>query len=222
MLNKIKEFFSKMKNDEHSLFEIIMFSISGVVSVVVLVCAIMLGNFMFSKQDTVTDQEADAGSVTGSAVTETEEPSATATPDANSVVHEDDNTNDDIDAFLANSDYAYTTTSVNMRSDASLTSSVLTKVPSGTKLKLTKLSDDKQWCEVEYNGQTGYIKSLYLSTTKPKPIETVAPTTQPTQSSASATRTPVPKATKTPKPKATKTPKPKSHEEAGGYEDAIR
>ena len=56
MLNKIKEFFSKMKNDEHSLFEIIMFSISGVVSVVVLVCAIMLGNFMFSKQDTVTDQ----------------------------------------------------------------------------------------------------------------------------------------------------------------------
>ena len=39
MLNKIKEFFSKMKNDEHSLFEIIMFSISGVVSVVVLVCA---------------------------------------------------------------------------------------------------------------------------------------------------------------------------------------
>ena len=143
MLNKIKEFFSKMKNDEHSLFEIIMFSISGVVSVVVLVCAIMLGNFMFSKQDTVTDQEADAGSVTGSAVTETEEPSATATPDANSVVHEDDNTNDDIDASLANSDYAYTTTSVNMRSDASLTSSVLTKVPSGTKLKLTKLSDDK-------------------------------------------------------------------------------
>lgn len=64
MLNKIKEFFSKMKNDEHSLFEIIMFSISGVVSVVVLVCAIMLGNFMFSKQDTVTAQEADAGSVT--------------------------------------------------------------------------------------------------------------------------------------------------------------
>ena len=47
MLNKIKEFFSKMKNDEHSLFEIIMFSISGVVSVVVLVCAIMLGNLCF-------------------------------------------------------------------------------------------------------------------------------------------------------------------------------
>ncbi|MBO5488358.1 MAG: SH3 domain-containing protein [Eubacterium sp.] len=204
MSNKVTNFFSNMKNDEHRVFEITMFSVSSVVALVVVACCIMLGSLYFNNGNQISDEEANAGSVTGTAVTEREEAEPTATPDSNSVIHEDD-FNSDIDEELANSEYAYTTTNVNMRSEASLTAGVLVKVPSSTKVKVVKLTDDKEWCQVEYNGQTGYIKSLYLSTTKPEPIATVAPTARPTQQ---PTTTKAPKATKTPKPKATKTPKP--------------
>ena len=59
--------------------------------------------------------------------------------------------------------------------------SVVAKVPASTKLTFSGLQK-KEWMEVEYNGQKGYINAMYLSVDKPKPIETVAPTTQsPTQ-----------------------------------------
>ena len=119
------------------------------------------------------------------------------------MIREDD-ADTQVDEELAKATEGYTTSTVNMRSEPSLTASVVAKVPASTKLTFSGLQK-KEWMEVEYNGQKGYINAMYLSVDKPKPIETVAPTTQPTQSSASATRTPVPRATKTPKP--TKTPK---------------
>ncbi len=60
----------------------------------------------------------------------------------------------------------YTTAGVNVRSEASASSSRLGSVGSGTSLTRTgKL--DNGWSRVEYDGKTGYISSKYLSTTKP-------------------------------------------------------
>ncbi|MCR5691456.1 MAG: SH3 domain-containing protein [Eubacterium sp.] len=220
-MNKMKEFFSKMKNDEHRVFEITMFSVSSVVALVVLVCIIMLGNFYLNHSDDITDEEANAGSVTESAITETEQPEAIPTKNPELVVHEDDDS--EIDEDLATAEYAYTTTNVNMRAEMNLTADVLDKVPSGTKVKVVKLSDDKEWCEVTYNGQTGYIKALYLSTTKPKPLATLAPTTAPTASSATSApvATKTPKVKKTKKPKKTKNPYEEEEEETEETEEPV-
>lgn len=212
MLDRIKQFFLNMKNDEHRVFEITMFSISSIVTVVVLACVVMLGVFISRSDDnTITDEEANASSVTGSAVTETESPEPTAYD--NAIINdslEDDSS--DIDEDLATSEYGYTTTTVNMRSSASLTASVLTKIPSGTKVKLVKLQDDKEWMEIQYDGNNGFVKAIYLSTTKPAPLATAEP--KPTATPIKATKTPKP--TKKPKPK--KTPIPDEPEDPDEYD----
>ena len=120
------------------------------------------------------------------------------------MVREDD-ADTQVDEELAKATEGYTTSTVNMRSEPSLTASVVAKVPASTKLTFSGLQK-KEWMEVEYNGQKGYINAMYLSVDKPKPIETVTP--RPTQKPVRTTATP--KATKAPKatkmPKATKTP----------------
>ncbi len=64
------------------------------------------------------------------------------------------------------SETVYTTAGVNIRSEASVDSDKLGTVSSGTSLTRTgKLSNG--WSQVEYNGKTGYVKSTYLTTTKP-------------------------------------------------------
>ena len=127
------------------------------------------------------------------------------------MIREDD-ADTQVDEELAKATEGYTTSTVNMRSEPSLTASVVAKVPASTKLTFSGLQK-KEWMEVEYNGQKGYINAMYLSVDKPKPIETVTP--RPTQTPVRITATPkatkAPKATKTPKasksPKATKMPK---------------
>lgn len=205
-----KGFFSRMLSSEHKVFETSMFSISVILSLVLVIGIGYYVSAMFFNNDTITDEEANASAVTDGAVTIREEPEPTATPYENAMINEDD-LGSDIDPDLASATEGYTTATVNMRSEPSLTSSVVVKVPSGTKLTFVKLHDE-EWMEVEYNGMTGYINAMYLSTEKPKPIETVTPrpTTAPVTATPKATKTPkvtkTPKATKT--PKVTKTPKP--------------
>ena len=200
MKNEKKGFFSRMLSSEHKVFETSMFGIS-----VVLTLALVIGigyyiSVAFFNHNTVTDEEANA-----SAVSVRESPEPTQTPDGNTMVREDD-ADTQVDEELAKATEGYTTSTVNMRSEPSLTASVVAKVPASTKLTFSGLQK-KEWMEVEYNGQKGYINAMYLSVDKPKPIETVTP--RPTQKPVRTTATP--KATKTPKasksPKATKMPK---------------
>lgn len=210
MKKEKKGFFAKMLSSEHRVFETSMFGISVILSLALVIGIGYYVNITYFDNNVITDEEANASSVTEGALTVSETPEPVATPDGN-VVETEEDFGADIDEELVNAKEGYTTTTVNMRSEASLTSSVVVKVPMGQKLTFIKLHD-KEWMEVEYNGVNGYINAMYLSTEKPKPIETVAPrpTTAPVTRTAKPAKTakPVktPKATKTPKP--TKTPRP--------------
>ena len=117
-----------------------------------------------------------------------------------------------VDEQLAQATDGYTTWPVKLRAAPALTARFVAKVPASTKLTFSGLQK-KEWMEVEYNGQKGYINAMYLSVDKPKPIEAVTPrpTQKPVRTTATPKATKAPKATKTPKasksPKATKMPK---------------
>lgn len=54
-------------------------------------------------------------------------------------------------------------TSVNLRSEANTSSSILAELKNGT--AVTVVSTANGWCKVTYSGKTGYIKQDYVSTT---------------------------------------------------------
>ncbi|MGE8203777.1 SH3 domain-containing protein [Heyndrickxia sp. NPDC080065] len=64
--------------------------------------------------------------------------------------------------------------SLNMRSNASTSASVIAKLSKGT--EVTVLSESKGWSKIKASGKTGYVSSQYLSKTKGK---TTSSTSQP-------------------------------------------
>lgn len=196
-------FFEKMKTAENKGFEISMFVISIVLALAVVISVIWLGiYFRNASAAKITDEEANANSVTESAVVQDDD-EPMPTPDGKAVVSDSDDYESDIDPELKDAKFGYTTAVVNLRSSASLTASVVTKVPMGVRLKFFGMNDD-DWMEVSYKGQRGFIHARYLSTTKVEPLATVKPSTQP-QSTAEPTAKPTHKPTK--RPKKTKRPK---------------
>ena len=197
--------FKKLKTAEHRNFEITMFAISILMGIAVLISVVMLGMY-WSKgaSSQVTEDGEDIVSSGAATVADEDEPAEpTATPES-SVISDDDDVST-VDEDLKPGKKAYTTAYVNMREDASLTAAVVTKVPSGSRVKLIKLEND-EWFKVEYDGVTGYINAMYLSPKKPAPIATATPA--PTDPPKKATPTPrrTVKPTKKP-PKETKPPK---------------
>ena len=171
-------FFEKMKTAENKGFEISMFVISIVLALAVVISVIWLGiYFRNASAAKITDEEANANSVTESAVVQDDD-EPMPTPDGKAVVSDSDDYESDIDPELKDAKFGYTTAVVNLRSSASLTASVVTKVPMGVRLKFFGMNDD-DWMEVSYKGQRGFIHARYLSTTKVEPLATVKPSTQP-------------------------------------------
>lgn len=208
MDEKKVNFFKKMKTAEHRGFEISMFAVSILMVIVVLISIVMLGIYWGKgSSDTISDDGNDDIATSSAVTVANDEDSAVATqPPENPIVSEDDVNNFDED--LKAGKYAYTTAYVNMRSEASLSASVVAKVPSGTKLKLIEL-EAEEWFKVEYDGTTGYINAMYLSKDKPAPIPTATPTTarqtEKPERTADPTAKPTPKPTKKP-PKRTAKP----------------
>ncbi len=208
-------FFQKMRTAEHKGFEISMFVISLVLAFAMVVSVVWIGIYFHNSSSAkVTDEEANAGSVTESAVVaDKDEPMST--PKGNAVVNDTDYYDNDIDPDLKDAKFGFTTAVVNLRSSASLTASVVTKVPMGARVKLLGMKDEG-WMEVSYKGQTGFIHARYLSATKIEPLATIKPSTAP-QRTAEPTATPKIKPTKKPKktkrPKVTKEPIPDETEE---------
>ncbi len=64
----------------------------------------------------------------------------------------------------------YATAGVNIRAKASADSDVIGTLIAG--YSITRTSNENGWSKVDYNGKTGYIKSDYLTTTKPQAAET--------------------------------------------------
>ena len=61
----------------------------------------------------------------------------------------------------------YATSDVNLRTDCSTDAQIIQGVASGTALTSTGVSQDGQWIEVNFNGQTCYISAQFASTTAP-------------------------------------------------------
>lgn len=186
-------FFEKMKRSDRPGFEIAMFSISVAVALAVLVGIFMVGWYYYKGQAAhFTDEEVNAGSVTQAAVEvdkEEEEPVQTIDPNSDMIINEDNIFEGDEE--LKDAEFAYTTSAVNLREEASLTSNVLYKIPFGEKVTMISY-DGKEWAHVSYNNIEGYISAMYLSVDKPVPVVTMTPvqTTKPTKT---------PKPTKKPK-----------------------
>ncbi|MBO1265953.1 SH3 domain-containing protein [Proteiniclasticum sp. SCR006] len=73
-------------------------------------------------------------------------------------------------------DVRQTTANLNFRSASSITSSVLSVIPKGTKLTVQSVSGT--WAKVTYGGKTGYVSTNYLSkvsTSTPDPTPTPEP-----------------------------------------------
>ena len=64
-------------------------------------------------------------------------------------------------AFSAQGGKVTTNGSLNMREKASTSSSILTRLPSGTKVLV--LADSGSWYKIAYNGMIGYVSDDYLA-----------------------------------------------------------
>ena len=62
-----------------------------------------------------------------------------------------------------------TTANLNLRAEASATSSVITTIPKGTNVEILDKSNN-DWYKVSYNGQTGYASSKYITLDNNAPV----------------------------------------------------
>lgn len=56
-----------------------------------------------------------------------------------------------------------TTDDINLRGDMNLSMDPVIQIPKGTEFDITWVSEDGAWAEVEYQGHTGYILTMYLT-----------------------------------------------------------
>ena len=97
-------------------------------------------------------------------VTPTPEP--TSTPETKNSDEEIVQTASGVNIIKQNATY-YAMASVNVRSDCNAKDNIIGEVEKGQELTSTGVSQDGEWIEIKYNGQTGYIFALLVDTTKP-------------------------------------------------------
>ncbi len=200
-----QKFTEKLKTDKKFRFEFIVGIWSGLIACTLLVALIFIAKiYFFSDKSIDSDEVADE---TPAVVTEQAvEPEKTDPPYDKAIINgneedfEDDEDDEETEG-LKTAKTAYATTVVNLRSEPSLTASVIAKVAAGDEVDI--LEYGKEWTKVSYDGKEGYISTIYLSTSKPvsEPMMTPKVTT------TTPKPTVAPKATKPPKPKKTKKPK---------------
>ena len=91
-----------------------------------------------------------------------QEPSNPSTPSTPT----DNNNNNNQVSFTSVNETVYATTNCNIRQSYSTNSAKLGQVSQGTALKRTGVGNNG-WSRIEYNGQTAYISSQYVTTTAP-------------------------------------------------------
>lgn len=108
--------------------------------------------------------------------------------------------------------YTGSSRNVNVRASASATAQILGVLPPGSSVSVYStttgdvVSGSREWYEVDYNGQTGYIHSSLLAATRPvaQPTQPPAPPVQ--QPPAQPTPQPVIQPTQPPAPPAVRRP----------------
>lgn len=79
--------------------------------------------------------------------------------------NDDQNKNDTKPTFTSVNETVYAKSQVNVRASYSTSSNILGSLNTGD--KVTRIGKSSEWSKVTYNGQTAYISSSYLTTTKP-------------------------------------------------------
>ena len=103
------------------------------------------------------------------AATPTPEPTSTPvskTPETKNPDAEIVQTASGVNIIKQNATY-YAMASVNVRSDCNAKDNIIGEVDKGQELTSTGVSQNGEWIEIKYNGQTGYIFALLVDTTKP-------------------------------------------------------
>lgn len=104
--------------------------------------------------------------------------SATATITVKAPVQKPSPTPTPAPTFQSVNQTVYATTEVNVRASYSTSSSRIGSLQKGQSVTRTGIGNNG-WSRVTFNGQTGYINSQYLTTTKPAEEPTTSPSTPP-------------------------------------------
>lgn len=120
------------------------------------------------------DTMSEAGSLSGNGVIAAQEidPSAVTPSVSGDSVSSNDSTDSSVSSNSSESTESttedstgYTSAGVNMRSDADQDSDVVNTIEKGEEVKVLGTKDG--WTHVEYDGDEGYVKSTYISSTRP-------------------------------------------------------
>lgn len=212
VMNKIKDFFGRVKNEKDFRFDFII-GIWSLLIIIALIVAIIMASLMLLKKDN-TDEGTEpiaTPSVTLDPESD-DEISATKAPSIFDDVEDDggrfeEDIDDEFEFEDSDSSMMKATTTVNVRTSPETTASSLGKLNAGeTVEKLEELNNG--WVKVKFKGKEAYVKSEFLT---PVESEYIGATYPPTQNNSSNNTTAAPRQTKKPvataKPKATKKPK---------------
>lgn len=117
------------------------------------------------------DTMSEAGSISGNGVIAAQEidPSAVTPSVSGDSVSSNDSSvssnSSESTESTTESSTGYTSAGVNMRSDADQDSDVVNTIEKGEEVKVLGTKDG--WTHVEYDGDEGYVKSTYISSTRP-------------------------------------------------------
>lgn len=208
----MKNFFNRLKNEKDLRFDLFIGIWSAIIILaIVAVIGVCIYFFVIKgesipKADNVKSTEAPTEQPQASfspapTVEPTERPPYENIDDTEDEEGAEDEDNEDSDSD-ASAVTVYAVTTVNVRSKPNTSAASYGKLSAGDSVKrIEKMSNG--WSEVTYNNKTAYVKSDYLSITKPD-TAAKSPTKAPSAtSSAKATKKPASKKPASKKPTAT-------------------
>lgn len=155
-----EKFLQKLKNDKKFRFEFIIGIWSGIISLMLVVALVFVTKYFILNDNSIeSDDVVEETPVTTTAqavtVRETDPPYDNAIINGN---EEDFDDGEDDGDELKSAEKAYATTVVNVRSEPSLTASVIGKLQKGQEVKIVEF--DKEWTKISYNTTEGYVSTI--------------------------------------------------------------
>lgn len=120
------------------------------------IAASMMAGCGSSNSSQATDSSEAATEAAAAATTQKPDPTA----DTESFISNLESENSGAGSTSSTGNILTVTEEVNLRSEASTDSDILETLPEGTQVEAVDFNDG--WCQVNYDGQTGYVNAAYL------------------------------------------------------------
>ncbi len=124
------------------------------------------GTYKISLTGNITDSKDIESTSVNKSVTVTVKAKSSSSSSNSSSSSSSNKTTSSAPSFTSVNETVYATASVNVRSSYSTSSSVIGSLEEGD--SVTRIGKSSSWSKIEYNGQTAYVSSSYLTTEKPK------------------------------------------------------